>query len=308
MNTRENKERGTGNRERPETLAEVFAEIRKAGPPFEWSKERFDGWLVRAEAAAKRDMVEAVTRAATAAVNHTNEKWQREKTVAQTATVSGNAAAMRDTHGVTGDGWYGFDLDGTLARYDGWKGIDHIGEPISAIVALIKRLHAEGKVVKIMTARVAHRNDTIDGHNARYYVCKWCAKHLGFTPDVVFQKDARMIQLYDDRVKQVLPNTGILVEDLAGSGNDAALREALENIRKFVGAWREVGVIEKSMAENVFMNCDAALAAPARNCDRFDDDDDAFAAWHDALNDGDIVSVRNAFRWLFATAEKGGAE
>jgi hypothetical protein len=27
-------------------------------------------------------------------------------------------------------GWIGVDLDGTLAHYDGWKGIDHIGEPI----------------------------------------------------------------------------------------------------------------------------------------------------------------------------------
>ena len=35
-----------------------------------------------------------------------------------------------DTHGVEGKGWYGFDLDGTLAKYDGWKGIDHIGEPV----------------------------------------------------------------------------------------------------------------------------------------------------------------------------------
>ena len=27
--------------------------------------------------------------------------------------------------------WIGVDLDGTLARYDGWKGIEHIGEPIT---------------------------------------------------------------------------------------------------------------------------------------------------------------------------------
>ena len=62
---------------------------------------------------------------------------------------------MNDTHGVEGKGWYGFDLDGTLAKYDGWKGIDHIGEPVKPMVELIKRMHDEGKVVKIMTARVA---------------------------------------------------------------------------------------------------------------------------------------------------------
>lgn len=26
---------------------------------------------------------------------------------------------MNDTHGVEGKGWYGFDLDGTLAKYVG---------------------------------------------------------------------------------------------------------------------------------------------------------------------------------------------
>ena len=29
-----------------------------------------------------------------------------------------------DTHGVSGRPWYGFDLDGTLAKYNGWKGIE----------------------------------------------------------------------------------------------------------------------------------------------------------------------------------------
>lgn len=174
-----------------------------------------------------------------------------------------NAAKLRDTHGVTGDGWYGFDLDGTLARYDGWKGIDHIGEPIPAMVALIKRLHAEGKIVKVMTARVAPRNDTVNGHDARYYVCEWCAKHLGFTPDVVFQKDAHMIQLYDDRVKQVVPNTGILVENLAGCGNMAKMREVLTQIRTYSQSKGR----QMMNATWLFKACDAAISSPPRNCD-----------------------------------------
>ena len=171
-------------------------------------------------------------------------------------------AAPRDTHGTTGEGWYGFDLDGTLARYDGWKGIDHIGEPIPAMVSLIKRLYAEGKVVKIMTARVAPRNDTIDGHDARYYVSNWCAKHLGFIPDIVFQKDARMLELYDDRVKQVVPNTGILVENLAAQiGNTGAMRNALERIRE------KCVIYNSDLAEEIDALCGNALSAPVRNCD-----------------------------------------
>lgn len=28
-------------------------------------------------------------------------------------------------------GWIGVDLDGTLAEYHGWKGVDHIGPPVT---------------------------------------------------------------------------------------------------------------------------------------------------------------------------------
>lgn len=34
---------------------------------------------------------------------------------------------MSDTHGVNGEGWIGFDLDGTLAKYDGWQGKGLLG-------------------------------------------------------------------------------------------------------------------------------------------------------------------------------------
>lgn len=155
-----------------------------------------------------------------------------------------------DTHGEKGEGWYGFDLDGTLAKYDGWKGIDHIGEPVKPMVDLIKRMHDEGKTVKIMTARVAPREnpesvqreqcpapdyalhvmDTADEQStvecmytvlkswgAREFIVDWCLRELGFLPPIVYQKDHLMLELYDDRVKQVVPNEGWLVEDIAMS-------------------------------------------------------------------------------------------
>lgn len=138
---------------------------------------------------------------------------------------------MNDTHGETGKGWYGFDLDGTLAKYDGWKGIDHIGEPVKPMVELIRRMHDEGKVVKIMTARVAPRpyevgkeygeQFVVNGDGVRVYahtfVEEWCAVNLGFIPEIVYRKDHLMLELYDDRVKQVVPNEGWLVEDIAMS-------------------------------------------------------------------------------------------
>lgn len=139
---------------------------------------------------------------------------------------------MNDTHGQQGEGWIGFDLDGTLAKYDGWKGIDHIGEPVKPMVDLVKRMHDEGKVVKIMTARVApHKleDGTVgesyitvpDGEKgatrnyAHQFINDWCHFNLGFVPEIVYQKDHLMLDLYDDRCHQVIPNTGVTVEETA---------------------------------------------------------------------------------------------
>ena len=119
----------------------------------------------------------------------------------------------KDTHGVEGKKWTGFDLDGTLAEYDGWKGIEHIGKPIKPMCDLIKKLHSDGKLVKILTARVAPRKDGEDATLARQYIRLWCVDNLGFVPDITHEKDALMETLYDDRVQQVIPNTGITMEE-----------------------------------------------------------------------------------------------
>ena len=152
-----------------------------------------------------------------------------------------------DTHGEQGEGWYGFDLDGTLAKYDGWKGIDNIGEPVKPMVDLIRRMHEEGKVVKIVTARVAPRKNE-DGtigeqgilmnneqgiaqhYVASYFIRKWCQNNLGFVPDIVYQKDHLMLELYDDRVKQVVPNEGWLIEDIARSKRQRTETTIVKNV------------------------------------------------------------------------------
>ena len=146
---------------------------------------------------------------------------------------------MNDTHGVQGTPWYGFDLDGTLAEYHGWKGLDHIGAPVQSICAIARRLHAEGKIVKVVTARVAPR--LIDGEMqeqfvgqdgvkipAREFIQKWCAAYLGFTPEITYEKDHLMICLFDDRTVQVEHNTGRIIgkmpEDLEAPKGDAQMK------------------------------------------------------------------------------------
>lgn len=101
------------------------------------------------------------------------------------------------------NGWIGVDLDGTLAVYDGWKGELHIGEPVPKMVRRVKRWLAEGRVVKIFTAR-AH-NMTRD---ARVVIEAWCEQHLGAILPITCVKDHNMVELWDDRCVQVVKNTG----------------------------------------------------------------------------------------------------
>lgn len=156
---------------------------------------------------------------------------------------------MRDTHGQQGEPWYGFDLDGTLAVYDGWKGIEHVGAPIRPMVALVRRMHADGLRVKILTARVSPRtepetrpNPYLANHwcieapddmpwairtgtwTALEFIQDWCWRYLGFVPEITHEKDPLMLGLFDDRVVQVEPNTGAVLgrmpEELAKYAED----------------------------------------------------------------------------------------
>ncbi len=87
------------------------------------------------------------------------------------------------------------------------------------------------------------------------------------------------------------------------SGNAAAMRAALERALKW---WTEKGnILER---EAVFEQIRAALAAPARNCDRFATADEARRAFESAHSHGIVRNIyTEAFDWLFAPAE-GGAK
>lgn len=110
--------------------------------------------------------------------------------------------------------WYGVDLDGTLAHYDGFKGVNEIGEPIPAMLERVKQWIAEGKCVKIFTARMhGHGAPLIGGgkEDALTPIQEWCKKHIGKVLPVTNVKDFGMITLYDDRCVQVEHNTGRLI-------------------------------------------------------------------------------------------------
>lgn len=111
-------------------------------------------------------------------------------------------------------GWIGVDLDGTLAHYTGWKGANHIGEPIKPMQQRVLKWLAEGKTVKIFTARMHGHGALLVGgkaEDALTPIQQWCLTHLGQVLEVTNIKDFGMIELWDDRAVQVIPNTGIPV-------------------------------------------------------------------------------------------------
>ena len=124
-------------------------------------------------------------------------------------------------------GWIGVDLDGTLAMYEGWKGANHIGEPVPKMVARVKRWLEEGREVRIFTARVFPLTFVIEPDtDLTVYpspsmpvlvtraletaagIRDWCRQHIGVVLPITCTKDYAMIELWDDRCVQVLPNTG----------------------------------------------------------------------------------------------------
>lgn len=100
------------------------------------------------------------------------------------------------------------DLDGTLAHYAGWKGPEHIGEPVPLMLKRVKRWLAEGTTVKLFTAR-ANTPECIP------HIRAWLDKHgLEAIKEITISKDFATSEIWDDRAHGVRPNMGILRESV----------------------------------------------------------------------------------------------
>jgi hypothetical protein len=122
-------------------------------------------------------------------------------------------------------GWIGVDLDGTLARYDGWVSEEHIGEPIPLMLERVRAWIAAGRDVRIFTARVdggeaalalgdAHGEKFRDVGRIKNIIEAWLLEHVGVVLPITCKKDYGMIELWDDRAIQVIPNTGMRADGL----------------------------------------------------------------------------------------------
>lgn len=124
------------------------------------------------------------------------------------------------------NGWIAVDLDGTLAEYHGWVNTFHIGEPIPLMLQRVKDWLVLNVDVRIFTARVdggeVGAAMGIDEDIVQRYrdvqaitsmIQDWTEKHLGKRLPVTCKKDYGMVQLWDDRAVQVIPNTGIALQE-----------------------------------------------------------------------------------------------
>lgn len=115
--------------------------------------------------------------------------------------------------------WIGVDLDGTLAEYNGWISEEHIGAPVPAMVDRVRAWLVAGKDVRIFTARVDGGEVALamgnpagaafrDVDRITRIIQDWTERHLGARLPVTNRKDYGMIELWDDRCVQIIPNTG----------------------------------------------------------------------------------------------------
>lgn len=122
------------------------------------------------------------------------------------------------------------DLDRSWAVYNSGDyhrfGPKVIGAPIPAMTAKVQALLEAGKEVRIFTARV---NDVIffnqAGLNSTEYlldceiriaISTWCLEQIGRYLMITNSKTHEADELWDDRARQLIPNTGEFITDFPG--------------------------------------------------------------------------------------------
>lgn len=104
-------------------------------------------------------------------------------------------------------GHIAFDLDATLAQYSPGD-FPNIGKPIPEMISRVQDLLERGWEVRIFTARMSEQADT-----QLPLIEAWCLEHIGVKLPVTCVKHYDLAYFYDDRARQVEPNTGKVLED-----------------------------------------------------------------------------------------------
>lgn len=97
------------------------------------------------------------------------------------------------------------DLDGVLAKYDGWRGIEHFGEPIPGAIEFTRDLSQWAEIV-IYTARCNKKEDRRPIRELREFVRVWLDGH-GFAWDEIYTSQGKPFAdaYIDDRAVSCRP-------------------------------------------------------------------------------------------------------
>ena len=102
----------------------------------------------------------------------------------------------------------GVDLDGTLAKhYDGDFDPEKIGDPVPEMVKKVKDAIDSGKTIKIFSARATDKKNISP-------IKKWLKDNDLPDFEVTNEKDPSMTEIWDDRARRVIPDTGEFSEDV----------------------------------------------------------------------------------------------
>ena len=115
-----------------------------------------------------------------------------------------------DKQGSNKVGEVAVDLDGTLAEYHGWKGLEHIGDPVPVMLNRVKALIKSGIKVVIFTARAAD-------HEAIEHIQLWLAMNDLPSLEITNIKRKEFFEIWDDRAISVERNTGFTLNANAHS-------------------------------------------------------------------------------------------
>jgi hypothetical protein len=105
------------------------------------------------------------------------------------------------------------DLDRTLAYQEPGAPYDHqaIGDPVPEMARRVAAWLEEGMPVVIFTARLwtdGTPERSLQAAQALLAIQRWTLKHFGVVLPVTCVKDPGMLEIWDDRAVQVVPNTG----------------------------------------------------------------------------------------------------
>lgn len=114
--------------------------------------------------------------------------------------------------------YIGVDFDGTMATYDGWKGATVLGKPVPEMVRRMQEAMRQGSQFWIFTARVnpaGHKyKDSLDATEAFVAIAKWSMEVFGELLPITHEKNQLWQEIWDDRGRQVIENTGVFATDL----------------------------------------------------------------------------------------------